>query len=82
MTVPAIESANAASVEFDVETAADGTLIAWTAKSDQKWVTVTPESGTADTEGHGTIFYRVASNEYPSERIATLTIAGQTFAII
>lgn len=82
VTVPAIETANAASVEFDVETAADGTLIAWTAKSDQEWVTVTPESGTADAEGHGSVFYRVAANEEPIERIATLTIAGQTFAVV
>lgn len=82
VTVPAIETANAASVEFDVETAADGTLIAWTAKSDQEWVTVTPESGTADAEGHGSVFYRVAANEEPTERIATLTIAGQTFTVV
>lgn len=82
VTVPAIETANAASVGFDVETAADGTLIAWTAKSDQEWVTVTPESGTADAEGHGSVFYRVAANEEPTERIATLTIAGQTFTVV
>ncbi len=82
VTVPAIEMANAASVEFDVETAVDGTLIAWTAKSDQEWVTVTPESGTADAEGHGSVFYRVASNEEPTERIATLTIAGRTFTVV
>lgn len=82
VTVPAIESANAASVGFEVETATDGTLIAWTAKSDQEWVTVTPESGTADAEGYGSVFYRVAANEDQTERIATLTIAGQTFTVV
>ena len=50
----------------------------WTASSNASWITVT--SG-ASGAGNGTVGYSVASNPNTTQRIGTLTIAGQTFTV-
>ena len=50
----------------------------WTATSNQTWATIT---GGASGSGNGTVSYSVAANGTPSPRAATLTIAGQAFAL-
>lgn len=51
---------------------------AWTALSNDGWITVT--SG-ASGNGSGTVGYTVGSNSDSSARIGTMTIAGQTFTV-
>jgi hypothetical protein len=50
----------------------------WTAVSNDAWLTVT--SG-ASGSGNGTVNYSVATNPNSSQRVGTLTIAGQTFTV-
>ena len=50
----------------------------WSATSNQTWATIT---GGASGSGNGTVSYSVAANGTPSPRAATLTIAGQAFAL-
>ncbi|MEP6636023.1 MAG: BACON domain-containing carbohydrate-binding protein, partial [Acidobacteriota bacterium] len=51
---------------------------AWTAQSNDSWITTVP-AGAGGT-GSGTLNYTVAANTGPS-RTGTLTVAGQTFTI-
>jgi hypothetical protein len=51
---------------------------AWTAVSNDGWVTV--ESGTSGI-GTGTVGYRVASHAGTNERVGTITVAGRTFTV-
>jgi hypothetical protein len=60
---------------FAVETQA---TCAWTAVSDDSWITVT--SGSAGV-GTGTVHYRVNANPDPAARMGTVRAAGQTFTI-
>ncbi len=51
---------------------------AWTATSNQDWVNIGDgQSGV----GNGTVFYAVTANYVSAQRTATLTIAGQPFAL-
>jgi hypothetical protein len=50
---------------------------AWTAKSNDTWITVT---GGSSGSGNGTVSYSVAANS-ASERSGTITIAGKTFKV-
>jgi len=49
----------------------------WTAKSDVKWIKVTPENGT----GAGSVSVVVEPNTTKSARTGTATIAGQTLTV-
>jgi hypothetical protein len=51
---------------------------AWTAVSNDAWITVT---GGASGTGNGTVNYSVDANPSTSQRIGTVTIAGQTFTV-
>src|SRR4030095_15826530 len=51
---------------------------AWTAVSNVNWLTIT--SG-ASGSGNGTVGYSVAANTGGSQRMGTLTVAGQTFTV-
>jgi VCBS repeat protein/S-layer family protein/all-beta uncharacterized protein len=50
----------------------------WTAVSNDSFITVT---GGPDGTGNGTVSYRVDANTGTTERIGTVMIAGQTFAV-
>jgi hypothetical protein len=50
----------------------------WSASSNQTWAAIT---GGATGNGNGTVSYSVAANGTTSPRSATLTIAGQSFAL-
>ena len=54
-----------------------GTNCAWTATSTASFVTLSGSSGT----GNATLTYTVAANAASNQRVATLTIAAQTFTI-
>jgi M6 family metalloprotease-like protein len=51
---------------------------AWTAVSDASFVTIT---GGASGTGNGSVSYSVAPNTGTSQRVGTLTVAGQVFSI-
>lgn len=51
---------------------------AWTAVSNNGWITIT---GGSSGNGNGNITYSVAANLNPTQRIGTITAAGQTFTI-
>jgi PKD repeat protein len=55
-----------------------GTGCAWTATSNNPWITIT--SGSNGT-GNGTVNYSVSVNTSPDQRAGTLTIAGQTLTV-
>ena len=55
-----------------------GTGCAWTAVSNDAWITVT---GGAGGTGNGTVNYSVAANGTGSQRVGTVTIAGETFTV-
>jgi Putative binding domain, N-terminal/Viral BACON domain len=55
-----------------------GTGCAWTAQSNAAWISLT--GSTAGT-GNGTVAYSVAANTQTTQRIGTVTIAGQTFTV-
>jgi len=55
-----------------------GSGCAWTAASNDAWLTVT--SGNSGSGG-GTVGYSVAANASASARTGTLTVAGQTFTV-
>lgn len=79
VSIPAVGTMAEGQVSFTIEPATDGAReISWTANSDSDWVTVHPTSG----EGGQTVFYSVEENTEPSERTATLTIAGQCLTIV
>lgn len=50
----------------------------WTAVSNDAWITVT---GGASGSGNGTVNYSVAANLGTTQRIGTVTIAGETFTV-
>ncbi|MEW6126548.1 MAG: BACON domain-containing carbohydrate-binding protein [Acidobacteriota bacterium] len=50
----------------------------WTATSNTSWLTIT--TGASGT-GNGTVNYSVSTNPGSTQRIGTLTIAGQTFTV-
>ncbi|NOT25579.1 MAG: BACON domain-containing protein [Acidobacteria bacterium] len=51
----------------------------WTAVSNVAWITI---AGVSSTSGNGTVSYSVAVyTGRPKNRNATMTIAGQTFAV-
>jgi hypothetical protein len=54
-----------------------GTGCTWTAMSNASFVTLNVSGGT----GNATLAYSVAANSSTNQRVATLTIAGQTFTI-
>jgi len=56
-----------------------GSSCAWTAGSNDSWITITAGSSGA---GHGTVSYSVAANTSSSALTGTVTVAGQTFTII
>ena len=53
---------------------------AWTAVSNANWITITARGGGGGT-GNGTVNYLVAANATTSQRVGTLTIAGETFTV-
>ncbi|MBQ3340765.1 MAG: leucine-rich repeat protein [Kiritimatiellae bacterium] len=74
VSIPAAGTIAEGQISFSIEPATDGAReIAWTATSDSDWVTVRPSRG----DGDSTVYYSVDENTSESERIATLTIAGQ-----
>lgn len=54
-----------------------GATCSWTATSSVPWITITTSQGV----GPGTAGFRVAANEAPASRRATLTVAGLTYTI-
>jgi hypothetical protein len=52
-------------------------MCSWTASSNAGWVTVNTPAGTGETDAR----FTVAQNFSAMSRLATLTIAGQTFRI-
>ncbi len=62
----------------NVAITASNTGCAWTASSNDTWLTIT--SGTSGT-GNGTVYYSVANNNSSTTRIGTLTVAGQTYTV-
>ena len=78
VSIPASGTIAEGQISFSIEPATDGAKeIAWTASSDSDWVTVRPTRG----DGDSTVYYSVDENTSESERIATLTIAGQQILI-
>jgi hypothetical protein len=67
VSVPSIGSTSALSV-------ATGTSCSWSAVSNVSWITVTSATGS----GIGQVNYTVAANSTGSDRIGTMTVAGQT----
>ena len=55
-----------------------GTSCSWTAVSNAAWITVT--NGASGT-GIGQVAYTVAANTTGTQRVGTMTIAGQTFTV-
>ncbi|MCP4250938.1 MAG: BACON domain-containing protein, partial [bacterium] len=51
---------------------------AWTATSHAGWITVT---GGASGDGSGTVTYALSANPSTSQRVGTMTIAGETFTV-
>ena len=78
ISIPAAGTISEGQISFAIEPATDGAKeIAWTASSDSDWVTVRPSRG----EGDSAVYYSVGENTSESERVATLTIAGQQILI-
>ena len=78
VSIPASGTIAEGQISFAIEPATDGANeIAWTASSDSDWVTVRPSRG----DGDSTVYYSVSENTSESERVATLTIAGQQILI-
>ena len=78
ISIPAAGTVVEGQISFTIEPATDGAKeIAWTASSDSEWVTVRPSRG----DGDSTVYYSVGENTSESERVATLTIAGQQIVI-
>lgn len=74
VSIPAAGTIAEGQISFSIVPATDGDReIAWTASSDSEWVTVRPSRG----DGDSTVYYSVDENVAESERVATLTIAGQ-----
>ena len=76
-------SATSASVPSTGSTAGSlsvvtGTSCSWTAVSNAAWITVT---NGASGSGIGQVAYTVAANTTGSQRVGTMTIAGQTFTV-
>ena len=63
--------------KFTVSVSTSGSC-GWTAKSDVKWMTVSPERGGS---GAGSVSVAVEPNSTKSSRTGTATIAGQTFTV-
>lgn len=74
---PTALSVAAAGVSTTVAVTA-GAGCAWTAVSNDGFITVT--GGAAGT-GNGTVSYTVAANTTTSQRVGTITIAGETFTV-
>ena len=55
-----------------------GSTCAWTAKSNDSWITVT--AGASGT-GNGAVRFNVAAND-GKKREGSLTVAGQTVAVV
>lgn len=72
---PASESFAASGGTREVAVSTQGTC-AWTARSDEAWITVEPEAGT----GSGTVTVRVSANA-GAARSGTVVIARQTFTV-
>ena len=78
ISIPASGSIAEGQISFAIEPATDGAKeIAWTAASDSDWVAVRPSRG----DGDSVVYYSVSENASESERVATLTIAGQQITI-
>ena len=78
ISIPASGSIAEGQISFAIEPATDGAKeIAWTAASDSDWVVVRPSRG----DGDSVVYYSVSENASESERVATLTIAGQQITI-
>src|SRR5207247_1074144 len=58
---------------------AAGAGCAWTAGTNDAWITIT---GGSSGSGNGTVSYTVAANATTSSRTGTMTIAGQTFTVM
>jgi hypothetical protein len=67
-----------ASTNGSVTVAASASTCAWTASSPVNWVTIT--TGSTGT-GNGTVQFNILANANSGPRGATLTIAGQSYAI-
>ncbi|HEV3198423.1 MAG TPA: Ig-like domain-containing protein, partial [Bryobacteraceae bacterium] len=67
-----------ASTNSSVTVAASASTCAWTASSPVNWVTIT--TGSTGT-GNGTVQFNILANANSGPRGATLTIAGQSYAI-
>ncbi len=71
-------SYSAAGGASNVVITANGTNCAWTAASNNGFITIT--AGTNGV-GNGTVSYTVAANSSTNELVGTMTIAGQTFTV-
>ncbi|MBK6998569.1 MAG: DUF4091 domain-containing protein [Rhodoferax sp.] len=72
--------ASSASVAASASTASVSvtSTCAWTAVSNASWLTITAGSSGS---GNATVAYAVAANTGTTQRVGTLTIAGQTFTV-
>jgi|GEM_PF-982389 len=61
------------SAEGSTATAGLKANVSWTATSDQNWLTVSPDSGTADA----TLTFTAAANTATTERTATVTVSAE-----
>jgi hypothetical protein len=65
----------------DIPFTANGTNCAWTAVSNDSFITITNGPSGTSGVGNGTVTVAVATNTETVARTGTLTIAGQTFTI-
>ncbi len=65
----------------DITFTANGTNCAWTAVSNDSFITITNGPSGASGVGNGTVTVTVATNTDTVARTGTLTIAGQTFTV-
>ena len=76
---PTTASPGAGGGAGSVSVTANASLCAWTAVSNAAWIVVNPSS--ASGSGSGTVHYTVAANPLHASRVATMTIAGQSFTV-
>jgi hypothetical protein len=72
---------SAAGASGDITFTANGTNCAWTAVSNDSFITITNGPSGASGIGNGTVTVTIATNTTTVARTGTLTIAGQTFTV-
>ena len=75
---PGFSNLSSSAATTGTVTVAAGAGCAWTATSNDSWLTI---SGGAGGNGNGTVTYAVAANTGAALRTGTMTIAGQTFTV-